>query len=594
MSAVTRLGPGGYPVAAVVTGPGGASGTLAATDGADIAAGSGAILIQGTIAATDRPDNPSISGGVLVKGALAATDRPDVFAAAAKSIISGTLAATDRPDVSAIAGKVFVKGDLAAIDGPDHLSAVAGADSLGMMAATEGADILAAAGIHYFAADMAATEGADTAEFAGVLPISGTFDSSEGPDRFESSGTRISKFVGYLVCAAIEIKPALDGTIELLPEILGAPDIRPEVDATISMRECTDLKPSGSKTIKKKYLHYGDPQQLGFLPGGGAIPDYWDRAECISGDGRVAVVASKASDGQFHIARWTEETGLVDLGVVDGGTYSTIGGAAKPGCSYDGSIIVGRADGFGGTGYSHQHAIKWTQGGGFIDLGTIAGATFTGANACSADGSVIACFTNHEPAFWTEATGFQILNSLTAPVYGNAFCVSADGESFGGNSGDSNGVEVGVVWRGPDADPIDVGTLWTPKVYGYVGSDVFALSSDGSIAVGGTRIPDVEGQSRWQGFRWTETGGMVTLGDSALYMECSGCNATGSIVVGTVRPSPYPATDSFAFVYQNSTGLVRLEGNNAQAMNISADGKAICGEVDYGGGNIGPVIWRAV
>ena len=63
MTAVTRLGPGGYPIAALPA-DGGVTGTLAATEAQDTAIIAGAIVGTGTLAVTEISDTAALAGNV--------------------------------------------------------------------------------------------------------------------------------------------------------------------------------------------------------------------------------------------------------------------------------------------------------------------------------------------------------------------------------------------------------------------------------------------------------------------------------------------------------------------------------------------------
>lgn len=73
---------GTQPVGASAVAAGGSTGTLAATEAADIAALAGDVIITGSIAATEAPDTAAFSGGSTpVTGTLAGTEAGDTAAA---------------------------------------------------------------------------------------------------------------------------------------------------------------------------------------------------------------------------------------------------------------------------------------------------------------------------------------------------------------------------------------------------------------------------------------------------------------------------------------------------------------------------------
>ena len=136
-------------------------------------------------------------------------------------------------------------------------------------------------------------------------------------------------------------------------------------------------------------------------PGGQVIPNQ------ISRDGKVVVGAMNG-----HPFRWTEESGLVDLGF--------------PGWAFDatndGSVVVGWS---GVASLDPQEAFRWTAETGMIRLGDLPGGLHhSRAKFVSADGQVVVgsshSFTGVEDgtqAFrWTAETGMVGLGTLGGPT----------------------------------------------------------------------------------------------------------------------------------------------------------------------------------
>jgi probable HAF family extracellular repeat protein len=170
--------------------------------------------------------------------------------------------------------------------------------------------------------------------------------------------------------------------------------------------------------------------------------------------------------------RWTQETGLVELGNIGNNSSDSVAN----GVSADGSVVVGSSRSAGGyevIGY--DEAFRWTQEAGMVGLGSLAGNSDSnsGANAVSANGSVIVGGSDSNSGFqafrWTQETGMVGLGSLT-----------------------SNG-----------------------------GSSANDVSSDGSIVVG---------QSGGQAFRWSQSDGMVSLKDTLIGagLDVSGWSLTSA------------------------------------------------------------------
>jgi len=132
---------------------------------------------------------------------------------------------------------------------------------------------------------------------------------------------------------------------------------------------------------------------LGDLPGG----EYSSGPSDLSRDGRVVVGSSivagfNRSDHRRRAFRWTDETGLVDLGLLPDGATAAPSSFAF-GVTSDGSIIVG-----GATSTRNQGAFLWTEADGMQSLWDILTADYglnlsewqlTSAEGISADGTAI-------------------------------------------------------------------------------------------------------------------------------------------------------------------------------------------------------------
>lgn len=181
---------------------------------------------------------------------------------------------------------------------------------------------------------------------------------------------------------------------------------------------------------------------LGFLPGYS-----WSNASAISADGTTIVgyVANPTGNFDSQPMYWTAATGIVGLGFLPGDTH-VYGGSGANAVSANGSVIVGSAV---GNSVGNHHAFRWTQATGMQDLGTLPGGTWSSAVAVTADGAIVAGGSsgtgggNFGFAFrWTQATGMQKLSDLLAVrgiqpgagmVLGSAVAMSADGKITVGN-----------------------------------------------------------------------------------------------------------------------------------------------------------------
>lgn len=145
------------------------------------------------------------------------------------------------------------------------------------------------------------------------------------------------------------------------------------------------------------------------LPSGGD-----NFAYAISDTGVVVGSATNAS-GILHPVSWTQAGGIVDLGLLAGAPPDAYGEAYS--VSADGTTIVGYAG-----PSSNRQAFRWTAGGGMTALET----NFSVGRAASSDGTVVAGNFGANPFVWTQADGI-ILNSRPGFVTAGNVSLSPDG-----------------------------------------------------------------------------------------------------------------------------------------------------------------------
>ncbi|MFO0874164.1 MAG: GC-type dockerin domain-anchored protein [Phycisphaerales bacterium] len=178
---------------------------------------------------------------------------------------------------------------------------------------------------------------------------------------------------------------------------------------------------------------------LGAFPNPGGFTGSWARA--ANHDGSVIVGSSLMpnslnEDGSPF--RWSAGTGLVWLGTLGGSD----GGVAR-GVSADGSVVVG----YGSNANFNPEAFRWTEEGGIVGLGDVAGGPFNSqAAGVSADGSIVVGLASkafvYDTSFkWTQATGLvQIVPGSFRVVN-----ISRDGHyAVGGNNGRAARVDLGT------------------------------------------------------------------------------------------------------------------------------------------------------
>ncbi len=231
-----------------------------------------------------------------------------------------------------------------------------------------------------------------------------------------------------------------------------------------------------------------------------------------SGDGAVIVGFIAYANDSLQAYRWTETTGFVGLGDLPGGKFISNALAV----SGDGNIIVGEATNSYSNGYTTE-PFRWTQGGGMQGLGYLSDTTEAGARDISTDGSAIVGY---------DSTGWIWETGMFSRLTGNPLELSLGGP--------------------------------TPPVPN-------GISADGSVVVG----QGVDGA-----FRWTEQGGLVTLGPNT--NTATNVSADGNTVVGVFLQSPQQA-----FRWTQNTGLVNigtLPGQNiSRPYAVSGDGSIIVG-----------------
>lgn len=182
------------------------------------------------------------------------------------------------------------------------------------------------------------------------------------------------------------------------------------------------------------------PGDLGSL--GTGLPQSSPAA--ISADGSIVVGKSRSTNSPTEADeafRWTTN-GMVGIGFLPEQTDS-----AATGISADGNVIIGQ---------SGSEAFRWTQAGGMIGLGDLTGGDFSSfAKAANHDGSIIvghgSSENGTEPFFWDATNGMRRLRDVFG-VYNidlsgwtsiSVSDISADGMVIVGNGTNSGGQQEG-------------------------------------------------------------------------------------------------------------------------------------------------------
>lgn len=274
-----------------------------------------------------------------------------------------------------------------------------------------------------------------------------------------------------------------------------------------------------------------------------------DGATDVAADGSVVVGYTGLAVEAF---RWTEETGIIGLGIPSGWIESVARGV-----SADGSVVVGA--GTHRPGPVLGEAFRWTATGGMTGLGLLPGDLGSDAYDVSADGSVVVGFSqdlSRTRAFlWTAGSG--MIDLLPSSPYSISYGVSADGS---------------VVVGHDDGEPF----RWTASggetllglVPGFDHGSALSVSGDGSIIVG---INQVNGEFDASPFIWDAAHGsrlltQVLTGDYGLDLTgwrldtATAVSSDGRAIVGYGR-NPSGAIEAWiAVIPEPGTGLLVMTG----------------------------------
>jgi probable HAF family extracellular repeat protein len=178
---------------------------------------------------------------------------------------------------------------------------------------------------------------------------------------------------------------------------------------------------------------------------------------------------------------------------------------------------------------------------------------------------------------------FTGLGFLPGGSFSRSFAhgVSADGSVVVGESSSVNSPAEAFRWT-QGTGMVGLGFLpgGGPSANLNAGSNALGISADGSVVVGYSNIPNVNGG--YEAFRWTQATGMVGLGDlpgGIFDSKATGVSADGSVVVG--NGTGFYGT---AFRWTQATGMVGLgylPGGGyyaaSYASGVSANGSVVVG-----------------
>lgn len=227
-------------------------------------------------------------------------------------------------------------------------------------------------------------------------------------------------------------------------------------------------------------------------------------AAAINADGSAIAGTYYTADRDVAF-RWTESGGYQNLGTLDGATF----GASATGISADGHVVSGTSSSANG-----DRAFRWTSNG-MQDLGVLTGGDYSFGLAISGDGNTVtglSSYSDGEAAFvWTASNGMQALQG-TAPAAG--FAVDANGQNIAGYHG-----EYAALWTN--------GVLQVQgTLQGGTFSTNYAISGDG-LTTGG--VSD-NATGDFVATIWMSSTGMLDLNT---YLPTLGIDLTGWVLTTT-------------------------------------------------------------
>jgi probable HAF family extracellular repeat protein len=206
------------------------------------------------------------------------------------------------------------------------------------------------------------------------------------------------------------------------------------------------------------------------------------------------------------------------------------------------------------------------------NIGLPSGASSSGANAVSGNGSRVAASGDYFNAFhWTSA-GFTGLGSVPGASAMSADDISIDGQSIAGSVFIDTPQETARAIRWTFAGGIqDLGTL--PGGDASIGN---GISGDGSIVTGASFDADFNSTA----FRWTSAGGMQSLGSASGVTGSEGRRVShdGSTIIGIA----YTGDGDRAFRWTSAAGMQTLpvlspSDAASSAFGVNGDGRVIAG-----------------
>ncbi|MBN9422678.1 MAG: hypothetical protein BGO63_02550 [Candidatus Accumulibacter sp. 66-26] len=292
-----------------------------------------------------------------------------------------------------------------------------------------------------------------------------------------------------------------------------------------------------------------------------------------AGDVAVGYFMTSLMGGISHAFRWTQATGMIDLGTLSTGNA---GRSVAYGVSAAGDVVVGWSD----INAGGRHAFRWTQATGMIDLGTMAANKTDGSSTAwgvNADGNVVVGEAQlgvySSRAFrWTLNSGSATQGTMTDlgtlrttndNLFSVAYGVNKAGDVVVGKSNTDSGYDHAFRWTlntgsATQGTMTDLGTLKSGNA-----GESFAqgVNAAGDVVVGQSQTDS----GNTHAVRWTFNDGSAApatktdLGTlksgNAGNSYAWGVNAAGDVVVG----SAIADSGDRAFRWTAATGMQSIE-----------------------------------
>ena len=324
----------------------------------------------------------------------------------------------------------------------------------------------------------------------------------------------------------------------------------------------------------------------------GALPDpntFGSAAHAVTIDGRTIAgesTLSSTSGGQAQAVLWRNGNPPSMVATVPGSNVFTA-------LSADGTAAIGNARTEGSP--PNSFAFYWSQVNGTRVPGHPDGYVNSTAAAISADGGTMvgSLFqvdpfgtpTNRQAARASSAHGLFFEGLGYLPGGNNSFssanAVSADGSVVVGASTSANSDQEAFRWT-PTGGMVSLGFL-----PGGISSWASFVSADGQVIAGSVGISSEPPHQA--AFRWTEALGMTDLGvlPGAVQTMPFAMSRDGRVVVGQSGTEAFRWSEASGIV-----GLGRLPGDQGSfAVAVSDDGGVIVGKSLYADGHVESFVW---